>query len=57
MPSSINAYRQEIENALYNNPFVHEQKIFLDDRSEVWFLRGDVRHITPIYSMPHTINT
>jgi hypothetical protein len=42
MPDSIEAYYKEIQRALQDSPFVHEPKNFLDDRGEVWFLRGDV---------------
>ncbi|MBC8496345.1 MAG: hypothetical protein ISS57_01530 [Anaerolineales bacterium] len=45
MPDSINTYIEAIQAALRDSPFVHEPKISVDDRGEVWFLRGDIYFI------------
>lgn len=45
MPASIEAYLEAIQTALRASPFVHEPKISVDDRGEIWFLRGDIYFI------------
>jgi hypothetical protein len=45
MPDSINTYIKAIQAALRDSPFVHDPKISVDDRGEVWFLRADIYFI------------
>ena len=45
MPDSIDAHLEAIQTALHASPFVHEPRISVDDRGEVWFLRGDIYFI------------
>ena len=45
MPGSIEVYLDVIQTALSESPFVHEPRISVDDRGEIWFLRGDIYFI------------
>lgn len=45
MPKSNNTYLERLRATLHNSPFVHDLEIAIDDREEVWFLRGDVYFI------------
>ena len=45
MPDSINTYIEAIQATLRDSPFVHDPKISVDDRGEVWFLCADIYFI------------